>query len=154
MSLVFPSIGLLLFLSFIKGARLHIRKYMNDPNTFPTLAALFLIGQNFTIFVIILDCFAIHEDKTSHTSMEKLKHYQHIILIVNLVIECFFCYFAIVIVLILSITHCISSKYESSKETFITILFHLFCWPIFCKNKVKYKEARLWLFMIGFIPPL
>ena len=58
MSLVFPIIGLLLSLSYTKGAHLQIRKYRNEPDNFPALAALFWVGQTFAIFVIVLDILA------------------------------------------------------------------------------------------------
>ena len=156
MSLVFPIFGFLLSLSYIKGARLQIRKCMNDPENFPTIAALFWVGQTFTIFVIVLDCLTIGEEKTTHTAMERLAYYQYVILIVNLTIECFFWLFAIVVVLILSITHCITGNFKLTdfKKKCIKNLFHIVCCPIFCIRKIGHKEARLWLFLMGFIPPL
>ena len=160
MSLAFPIFGLLLSLIFIKGARLEIRQYMNDPENFSTIAALFWIGQTFTIFVIVLDCLAIGEEMTTHTAMERLAYYQYVILIVNLTIECFFWLLAIVVVLMLSITHCITdpdnstTEYAKFKIRCIKELFLVFCCPIFCKREIDHKEARLWLFLMGYIPPL
>jgi hypothetical protein len=155
MSLAFPIFGLLLSLIYIKGARLQIRKCMNDPENFPTIAALFWVGQTFTIFVIVLDCLAIGEEMTAHTAMERLAYYQYVILIVNLTIECFFWLFAIVVVLILSITHCITNfKLTDFKKKCIKQLFLIVCCPIFCIRKIDHKEATLWFFLLGFIPPL
>ena len=66
-SLVLPLVGLILLLIFTKGAGFHVRKYMNDPHNFPTLAAVFWIGQTFTLLVIAFDSRAIHEELTTHT---------------------------------------------------------------------------------------
>ena len=116
MSLVFPIFGLLLSLSYIKGARLQIRKYMNDSDNFPTLAALFWVGQTFTLFVIALDSLAIRES-TTHMTMEQLESYQLAILIVNLCIELLFWLLAIAVISILSITHCLTGeKYATQKK--------------------------------------
>ena len=149
MSLIFPIFGLLLSLCYAKGARLQIRIFMNEPNNFPTLAALFWVGQTFTLLVIVLDCLAISKDMT--TQMERHEHYQHVILILNLIIEWFLWLFSFVIVLVLSITHCIK---QHSKKDFIKYCFRYLCFPIFCNRTIKYQEARLWLFTIGFIAPL
>ena len=153
MSLVFPIFGLLLLLSYTKGARLQIRSYMNDSDNFPTLAALFWIGQTFTILVIVLDILAIIEHKTPHMNIDTLENYQCAILIVNLAIEFCFWFFAIVVVLLLSVTHYINDEYRVQK-IYIVQLFCIFCSPIFCISAIKHQEARLWLFLMGFSPPL
>ena len=149
-SLVFPIFGLLFAISYTKGARLQIRKCMNDPENFPMLAALFWIGQTFTIFVIVLDILAINEEMTTHM----LENYQCGIIIANLIFEVGFLLFAFVIVFLLSITHCITGDAAKYKTTCIKYVFCIFCFPIFFISKIKYQEARLWLLTMGFISPL
>ena len=62
--------------------------------------------------------------------------------------------FAIITVLVLSITHAIGYPFVSHKKKFIKYCFQCFCFPIFCIKTIKYQEARLWLSLMGFIPPL
>ena len=148
MSLVFPVFGLLFALSYAKGARLQIRKHLNDPENFSTLAALFWVGQTFSIFVIVLDILAIND---THT----LENYQRGIIIANLIFEVCFLLFAFVILFLLSITHCITgdtAKYY--KKTCVKYAFCISYFPIFFISKIKYQEARLWLLTMGFISPL
>jgi hypothetical protein len=147
MSLVFPVFGLLFALSYAKGARLQIRKQLNDPENFSTLAALFWVGQTFSIFVIVLDILAINDTYT-------LENYQRGIIIANLIFEVCFWLSAFVIVFLLSITHCIIGDAAKYKKGCIKYVFCIFCFPIFFISKIKYQEARLWLLTMGFISPL
>ena len=154
MSLIFPLVGLVLCSCYLKGARLDIRKYMNDPHHFSTLASLFWIGQSFTIFVIVLDIFAINEERAINIVMKKLEDYQLNIVKINLAIECVTCLFPIVILLMLGIIHCHDNITGANCERLIKCCFGFFFCPIFCCTGIKYKEARLWFLVMGFLPPL
>ena len=149
-SLVLPILGLLFALSYAKGARLQIREHLNDPENFSTLAALFWVGQTFSIFVIVLDILAINEESAAHM----LEYYQHRIIIANLFFEVGFLLFAFVIVFLLSITHCIIGDAAKYKKKCVKCVFCISCFPIFFISNIKYQEARLWLLTMGFISPL
>ena len=124
---------------------------MNNPQHFSTISSLFWIGQSFTILVIILDIFAIIENRATHMFMKELESYQLKIVHLNLVIECLFS--GIIIIILLLLTFCFTFCHTIT-EKLIEDCFSCFFCPIFCCIKTEYKEALLWFLVLGFIPPL
>ena len=160
--LVLPIIVLFLCWYNVFGARVYIRTYMNETKNYPTLAALYWIGQTFTLFVIVMDVLATarghqkeHINSSTYDEKRGLVYYQYRIVIIVCAVEC--------VSLIASIVHvvllCVNQRlYKDDNKTFwkgcLLGWFNYLCSPIFCCIKIKSSEARLWLSLSGFIPPI
>ena len=180
LSLVFPVITLFLCWLYVKGARVYIREYINEPTNYPTLAALYWIGQSFTFFVIVMDALALyHHNHTHHSSKSSTYNGRDYIesTYYNGNISSDFNegtydgsnstsngledYQYGIIVFVLSI-ECILlflafvfllilNFYGSDRR--LKYWFKYFCYIFFLDTKVEAKEARLWLILSGLIPP-
>ena len=159
--LVLPIIVLFLCWYNVFGARVYIRTYMNETKNYPTLAALYWIGQTFTLFVIVMDILATarghqkeHINSSTYDEKRGLVYYQYWIVIIVCAVEC--------VSLIASIVHvvllCVNQWFYKDDKTFwkgcLLGWFNYLCSPIFCCIKIKSSEARLWLSLSGFIPPI
>ena len=180
LSLVFPVITLFLCWLYVKGARVYIREYINEPTNYPTLAALYWIGQSFTFFVIVMDALALyHHNHTHHSSKSSTYDGRDYIESTyyndsnssdfnegtydgsNSTSNGLEDYQYGIIVFVLSI-ECILlflafvfllilNFNDSDKR--LKYWFKYFCYIIFLDTKVEAKEARLWLILSGLIPP-
>ena len=152
-SLFLPTVGLLLCYCFTKGASLHAQKYMNDPLTFPTLAALFWIGQTFTMLIILLDFSAIYEDMHTN-SMEMLETYQIVIVWFNLFIEMFTLLLTFLVLFWFIHIQLVNKKYWFCCRMFCNFFSR---WKCECVDKYcntvtnDHRERLKLLFKIGFI---
>ena len=136
---------------------------MNEPNNYSTLAAMYWIGQTFTLFVIVMDGLAINEEydhhQKDHTNSSTydvnrgIEYYQYYIVVTVCIVECVSITASFVHVVFL----CINQIHYESSNSCKSCLLHCFdvlCSPVFCCIKIKPREARLWLFLSGFIPPI
>ena len=129
-----PVISLLIFLIYIHGAHIYIRHKVKDPKQFPTIAALYWIGQTFSVFVIIMDILAL---KASH------QHNSFFAALFSIIIpiEILSLLLSLVIVLISTFGRCSGVVNCLSKIYNRGIL-------------ISQKETNIWSCISGFISPL
>ena len=133
----------------VHGAFPYIRSHINDPDIFPNVAALYWIGQTFTLLVIALDILALSKNsKVEEYNM--LDHYQLTFLSLITILEILGFFISFLLALIPLFSH---FKHTNCKVTF-QAYFKIICCSAVSFKKVGKKEARVWLFLNSLLIPL
>ena len=129
--IVMPVITLIALLIYIHGAHIYIRNKVKDPKQFPTIAALYWIGQTFSVYVIIMDILAL---KASHPHNRIFSTLLYFIIPIE------------ILSLLLSL---------------VIVLISTFSGVVNCQSKIynrgiliSQKETKIWSCISGFISPL
>ena len=151
LAIIMPIFVLILIWLYVYGARAHVRRHINNADNYPTIAALYWIGQTFTVFVIIMDILAIYPSVFNNTKPHNLalQSYQFTIIIAIMCFELCFLILSFFLTLI-----SVSSHLNILCKKIVKWVFKHVCYGIFFYKAVKRREARLWLCCSGFIPPV
>ena len=182
--LIFPIMTLFLCWLCTKGARAYIRNYISksEPhnNNYPTIAAVYWIGQSFALFVIVADVFALLSKRdTNHTNCNSIcsTYVYNDSAVINstydsngsyaglfgtyngsqdleeyqFIIIATLCAFEFLLLLSFLVFVLIVGFRSCSSDKCVLCCFKYLCyWNL----KVEPKKARLWLILGGFIPPI
>ena len=161
LAIIIPLFVLLLIWFYVYGARAYVRRHINNAENYPTIAALYWIGQSFTVFVITMDVLALYHNFALTTENEAagntnpqrahqvLRSYQFIIIILIIVFEILSLTLSVFLTLI-----SVCSYLNVLCKIYIKWLFKHMYYGIFFNEPVKRREVRLWLCCSGFIPPV
>ena len=140
-----PIICLVLCWFFVYGARAYIRNVINNPNNFPTIAALYWIGQSFTLYVIIMDELTLWE----YVNVGLQNDHYHIVLVTRSLEFCFFITYIFIATVLLISHYCPCLPPAVGKQMFKCCYF-----GIFCGSDISVSEAGLWWCLGGFFPTI
>ena len=134
----------------VRGAFPYIRILLNDPENFPSVAALYWIGQTFTLFVIVMDLHALSENSAVDVN-NSLSSYQLVFLWFITVVEIIGLLINLLLALVPLISHAknvaFKSFFECYSKLYLIILLLSF-------KYIGRKEARIWLFLSSLVVPI
>ena len=149
LSLVTPIIAMVLGWIYLHGALAYIRRSITTVDNFPIIAALYWIGQTFTLFVFLMDIAAIAES-TNLNDNEALFTYQYYTIMMIILVEGF----GFTASLVLSIIPLLSHRRSMSCKNTFNCYYTYICCGVLSSKKVKRKEARVWLCLSGLLTPI
>ena len=145
----FPCITLLLCYFYAKGARLYMRDILSNPRCHSRLAALFAMGQMFTLFVAIMDALSL-----SFPGCECIANgYMRKMILAHCIMEFIVFAFTCVVFVTLGCFFCCKKRNDDEN---VAQVFQMFYKLIFCTSSINISpnEAKLWFLTLGLIPPL
>ena len=133
-----------IFVLYVIGVRNNVKKLLKKPDHYSSQAALVCVGQTYTLFVAIMDSFALNT-KAIH------KGYANNIIWVICIVEYMLFSFTFAIVILFCCIHSCcyshSSKFGGCKERCKSVN----CCMCVCS---VCKWLKLWFVIVGLIPPL
>ena len=145
----FPCITLLLSYFYAKGARLYTRDILSNPQYHSRLAALFTMGQMFTLFVAIMDALSISFPGCECIANGYMKNMILALCIMEFTVFAFTC----VVFVTLGCVFCCKKRNDDEN---VAQVFRMFYKLVFCTSSINISpnEAKLWFVTLGLIPPL
>ena len=149
LALGLPIVACVLVWVSVHGAFPYIRSHINDSDIFPSVAALYSIGQTFSLFVIFMDIIALLQN-LAVDEYDRLEGYQLAFISLVTVFEIFGLFLSVLLAFVPLFSH--------FKHTNCKIIFQGYFKVIFCGGlsfkKVGRKEARVWLLLSSLITPV
>ena len=146
LAIIAPVLCLLLCWFIVFGSRAYIRKTVNNPENFPTIAAIYWIGQTFAVYVIAMDGLALWHNTSVSLPTD---HYGIVLTTLILEIVTLIAYVCVSI-LFLIFNYCACCTHFCTH--FFRKMFNCTC--IFCGADINANEARVWWCLGGLIPTI
>ena len=144
-----PLAAIVLIWVGVHGAFPYIRSHINDSEIFPNVAALYWIGQTFTLFVIAMDVVALSENSTID-EYDKLEYYQLLFLSLITILEIVGLFICFVFAFISLFSH----FRHTNCKIFFQGYFQIMCCGVVSFKQIGRKEARIWLLLNSLVTPL
>jgi hypothetical protein len=144
-----PLAAIVLIWVGVHGAFPYIRSHINDSEIFPNVAALYWIGQTFTLFVIAMDVVALSENSTID-EYDKLEYYQLLFLSLITILEIVGLFISFVLAFITLFSH----FRHTNCKIFFQGYFQIMCCGVVSFKQIGRKEARIWLLLNSLVTPL
>ena len=144
-----PLAAIVLIWVGVHGAFPYIRSHINDSEIFPNVAALYWIGQTFTLFVIAMDVVALSENSTVD-EYDKLEYYQLLFLSLITILEIVGLFICFVFAFISLFSH----FRHTNCKLFFQGYFQIMCCGVVSFKQIGRKEARIWLLLNSLLTPL
>ena len=144
-----PLAAIVLIWVGVHGAFPYIRSHINDSEIFPNVAALYWIGQTFTLFVIAMDVVALSENSTID-EYDKLEYYQLLFLSLITILEIVGLFISFVLAFIPLFSH----FRHTNCKIFFQGYFQIMCCGVVSFKQIGRKEARIWLLLNSLVTPL
>ena len=116
-----------IFVCYVIGERNSVKKLLKKPDHYSSQAALVCVGQTYTLFVAIMDSFALYT-KAIHKG-----YAQNVIWVICIAEYMFFFFIFAIVILFCCIHSCCYSKFGDS---------------------MCIEWLKLWFVIVGLIPPL
>ena len=144
--IIFPVFAILLGWLSMYGAFPYIRSHINNDEVFPSIAALYWIGQTVTIFVIVMDIATLSEGSKIHS----FQNYQLVFVGLVIVVEILSMILSFLLLLVSLASHLQNTSCKSIFEH----LFRFVCCRTLSFKQIGRKEARVWLILGSLIAPI
>ena len=144
--IIFPVFAILLGWLSMYGAFPYIRSHINNDEVFPSIAALYWIGQTVTIFVIVMDIATLSEGSKIHS----FQNYQLVFVGLVIVVEILSMILSFLLLLVSVASHLQNTSCKSIFEHF----FRFVCCKTLSFKQIGRKEARVWLILGSLIAPI
>ena len=144
-----PLAAIVLIWVGVHGAFPYIRSHINDSEIFHNVAALYWIGQTFTLFVIAMDVVALSENSTVD-EYDKLEYYQLLFLSLITILEIVGLFICFVFAFISLFSH----FRHTNCKIFFQGYFQIVCCGVVSFKQIGRKEARIWLLLNSLVTPL
>ena len=144
-----PLAAIVLIWVGVHGAFPYIRSHINDSEIFPNVAALYWIGQTFTLFVIAMDVVALSENSTID-EYDKLEYYQLLFISLITILEIVGLFISFVLAFIPLFSH----FRHTNCKLFFQGYFQIMCCGVVSFKQIGKKEARIWLLLNSLVTPL
>ena len=151
LSLILPFFALFLIWMGVYAAFPYIRRHINNPENFPSIAALYWIGNTFTCFVIVMDMLTLFSSpKTDEHG--SLFSYQYYSVLVITIVEVSLLLLGFICSVIPLFSHRKSVAYKTCIERIFKVVGCGWRWLSF--KQIGIKEARVWVLLGCLVIPL